>query len=1360
MRHQTLLYLSLLALFVITPFLALTPYEGITNNKIILPNSENNQDPASSSFLPPLPAGPIYSDGQYQYEGLGTTLATQEYAQGTNHSLSVTGLDSGESQYGQMRLPAGWTGYQLDADVYNLYDQPYFMTGSRENGNFESGTTLPDQWNFISSGMGSNTTYPSEPYFGYKYGTNYGNSGTKGVRVWYECNNPWYWDDNYYIAWRNTINIPRDDPVYARLTFQARVTQLSASAGSRGRMVIYAQVAGYEHRLLLESNCPSNDVWYPLTISIPYDEVINWLVPGDIVIRLGLSWTSYQQAWEYTAWGIDFDNVALEVRGLVDPTDSSWLELNMNSTTPVAGTYGYGYGTYSVTGTWTNPTEVHKRVRALWQCFDSEARSVQFSYDLTLYITRTATTEQQVGAEGSRFVAKNDSLVYWTTWMYAYQPFYFELYNLTITRPTTETWTLHKAWDALFRDRTSFVTTTSTQFRLNNLAISEVFGWWNFTFSSLNVISSVTPIQHTYYISPRTPSQLSITVTHLKNAGQTNITLYRPDGSIAHEQSTTFSATTTVGFNVDFNSGTTYTPGRYTLCVSYDNGVTPTQTAAGFYSTQFDIIHDTSLTPEQSPLVVTYGAGFFYPRVFYNNTDRSIFIGNTSGTVTVTGSVDLHTIDFYQAGSWYEAKVSNALLTPQDYTLTVDADADFYEPAQTIITLQVRSDATLSSPESPGLTLAYDEATTVQVFYEDELGSGIAGATVTTDWPTGPTGAGNGTPGWYDITIDTSDQPSPGTYILTIQAQLNYYTTRTLKLTIVVREISTTIDYTPPGSVAWDEDVVIDFNFVVDDPDSQYDGNGLTSASITSAQLDGAPLSTPSDFTFTDLGGGQYRFIILSTSGKISTVKSYTLVLNLAPADSKYSDATRTITFTVRALETAIIYTPLLPTPFGEDVVINFTYLIDDPESTHDGEGITGVTSIAGTTLDGSALLGGQYTFVEIGSGEYTLTILYSSGRINSIKSYTLQLVVSSPSSTYQNSSRQITFAVRELIMQITFDPISTTPWGDDIIIVFYYRVSDTASSQHGSGIEGVTSIAGSTLDGTGLLGGDYTLVDNSGGQYTLTLLYSSGKLSSIKTYTLYLYVNSPDSQHDDASQSTNFTVRKLTTQITYVPVIPVPWSENVVITFYYTVNDPASSQDGTGITGVTSIAGSTLDAIALLLTDYTLAEVGGGEYTLTILYSSGKINSIKLYTLSLYVSSPDAQHNDATQSITFNVRQLRTFITYDAVSITPWAEDVVITFYYTVNDPTSSLDGTGITGVTSIAGSTLDAVALTGTDYTLVDNGGGQYTLTILYSSGKLNSIKAYTLQLHVISPDAQHEDADQTIGFTVRTLLTSISF
>ncbi len=1482
MNRKFLICLFLFSIFLTSSATTISPLFGMAETipektSPTYPSSELSAITASSSPPPP-PSGPSLVEGEYQFDGLGSELSTVEYSDGSNKSLRVTDLDYGEDLYGEVRLPQGWNGYQLVADVNNIYQRMYWVHSVsdgdgpvRENGNFNS---IGSQWTNHYSGLGDNS---SNPRFGYGWNSNYGRSSTNGVRVWVHWYSGWSWQNTYFNSYRNTVNIPCDNPVSAELTFYIRAGPQAGytNTGARGRLVIYVQVETKIYRLLLEDKCPNDNTWYPVSLSIPQSDLDDWSVPGNIIVRLGLSWTGYQDSWDEEWWNFDFDDVDLEVKGLADPNDTNYVDLLMNSTT--ATNAGYGVGTYTVTGTWPNPTTDHKRVRAHWDSSDTDCRNLEFDYNLTLYVTKTDTTEQQTGPDGTRFSVKNDSTnVFWIAYFYAYQPTYFDNYNLTITKPTTETWNIYRVWNPLFNNKTDDViaASNSTHFILPPSVIADTYGWWNFTLTSTNQVSAITTNFDSFRISPASPSTMTISATLGVTSGQANLTLYDPDGVSVSDQTRTVSGTSVSFTDITFTPASTFPAGEYTLCISYDNGATPTQTSAGFRSKIITVIHDTTLSPAEDPVSVVYAdSGTFDVRVQYNDEDISAPISGA----TVNGTVDGNPITFTQAGAWYIAQIAKNLLDPGNYVMDVDANKTHYLDASTTVNIQVRSETSLTSPDSPGLTVAYDETFILLVRYWDIYNNtGITSAAfTTTGWPS-MIYATNGTDGWYEITVDTTDKSEPGTYSLALTAAKTYYQQQTLTFTIIirarntqmthtspinvpineishftvslldldswspitnstnklhldviyggqswyalgrvgisstgspgeynitvdtgylagagsygfnvsfawygtidnqpfhsnssvivyvgVRQISTTITYDPPGSVPWDEDVIVNFNFTVNDPDSQYDGDGITSASFT-IRLDGGVLTQGPDYTLVHNGGGQYTLTLLASSGNINSIKSYTLQIQATPTDTDYGPTSRTLSFSVRALETVITYDPPAATPFGENVVITVYFLIDDPDSSHDGEGVINVVSIAGTTLDGGGLsVGTDYTWVPVGGGEYTLTLLYSGGKLNSIKPYTLALHLVSPASRYEHGDRTLTFQVRRLITAISYDQPAATPIGNDVIVVFYYNISDTASSQNGNGITGVTSIAGSTLDGTGLIGTDYNLVPNGNGQYTLTILYSSGKLNNIKSYVLYLYVNRPLARYEDASRTINFDVRQLYTLIDYDPVVPEPWGDDVVINYTYVINDPESASHGNLISGATDISGSLLDGSALTGPDYTLQDHGDGSYTLTILFSSGKISTIKdSYLLELDVASPDPDYEDTERNITFEVRKRQTSIVFDPIEPMPVGEDIVAYFNYTINDAASSADGQGIPGVTSIAGTTLDGSSLTGGDFLLQDLGSGRYRLTIYYSSGKINLVKTYTLVLKVVSPNVRHNDASRTTYFNVRKLGTAISY
>ncbi|MFX1510266.1 MAG: hypothetical protein ACFFBR_08195, partial [Promethearchaeota archaeon] len=105
MKRQAVFCFIFLTLFCLSPLISTIPP---TNQYIetqrplqnVTPTKATEDATAFYSSSPTLPEGPTYSEGEFQYEGLGATLATTEYAQGSNLSRHVTALNYSDSAYG------------------------------------------------------------------------------------------------------------------------------------------------------------------------------------------------------------------------------------------------------------------------------------------------------------------------------------------------------------------------------------------------------------------------------------------------------------------------------------------------------------------------------------------------------------------------------------------------------------------------------------------------------------------------------------------------------------------------------------------------------------------------------------------------------------------------------------------------------------------------------------------------------------------------------------------------------------------------------------------------------------------------------------------------------------------------------------------------------------------------------------------------------------------------------------------------------------------------------------------------------------------------------------------------------------
>ncbi|MFX1475381.1 MAG: hypothetical protein ACFFCO_07900, partial [Promethearchaeota archaeon] len=774
---------------------------------------------------------------------------------------------------------------------------------------------------------------------------------------------------------------------------------------------------------------PLDDTWYQVNVSIPYDHVQTWTLPT-VTLRLGFGWVAAEDT-RGSEWTMDFDNVALEVTGMAEP-DHSWVQLRMNNTAVTSS--GYGSGTVNVTGNWPNPGTTHSTVQALWETYSSNSSGVYFDYDLTLYITRESTTEQQTGPDGTSFSAQNDSVVYWTAWYYAYTPYYFEDYNLTIAKPTTETWTLYSVFDAFFTNRTSavFADSNSTHIKLSHATINDVFGWWNFTFTSSNQVTSVNVNDNLFQITPNTPNTLSVSATFGKSTGESNLTLYDPFGTVVAEDTQTVAAGAATFNSITFDNGTEFPVGVYTLCISYDNGVTPTQTAAGFNSTYITVEHGTTtLIPQVDTMEVVRESGtYFYPRVrFYDNDTYpdDTFLEDATVVGNWTGSDS-----FGLVGGFYLAELPTTTYTAGNYTLRVNATKQYHADAYCLITIQVVEKTTLSSPDSPGITEPYNETVSVSFFYERTVDStGITGATVTSDWPNAvnPTSEGSG---WYNFTVDTGDVDEPGTYQMVVTAQRPSYQQQSFTLTVVVRERNTHLSPSTPSTLPINE--LANFTVTLQDLDLYpvdylptnastggrirltiwYSGSLWNYASIT--EFSAGIWNVSIDTSYLVGGPGQYTFTVnfsyYSTSGANSPF---------------YANRTTTVIITLRQVNTDISYTTPNPEPWGNTMNVTITYYVDDPASSLHGT-FPSVSTIS-CTLNGTPLVFNiNFTWVSLGGGQYRISVYASV--LTEVGLYELYIQVTPSSTDYQSASRSLSFIIQAHQTQTVVDPPDPTGYG------------------------------------------------------------------------------------------------------------------------------------------------------------------------------------------------------------------------------------------------------------------------------------------------------------------------------------------
>ncbi len=1139
MKRRTLVCLTFLTLFLFSALSLTTPTLSSTLPARGEKGTENSGTSISTvQSMPPVPEGPIWSGTEYSYAGLGQVLTTQEFSAGTTGTLSVSDLDFGETSSGQITLPQEWTGYELSANVFNLFDNISHIEGNIRNGNFESGTTTPTYWVQSQRGM-SGSGLLGLHWF---YGPAWGETGD-GVAVLANCSGyNWISNETYteYVGWTQTIDLNRIDATSATLSLRVQFYDDNVHGrDDDDEMAVYVEVGGAKrlfvcHRYALNAyrgGWGFHDIVYSLSV----DELNDW-TSDTIDVTIGMS---VDFDWNINNYFyMEFDDVKLVVRGQPSPTSNA-IQLRLNSTSSWTDT-DYGSGTITLTGVW-GPYAADHNIVAVWSTAASRSRDVDFNYTLTMKIKRSGQTEAQTGPEGSAFNVRHGQNVTWTSWFFAdFYSIYYQNYNFTVKKPGSDIWDLTSVIDPNLNDKTAEVlaASNSTYWRLP-ISLINAFGWWKFTFNSTNQISSVSGLQSIYRISPRSPSGLSVTVTFGSvTSGNVNLTMYDANHQEVDSVTETVSGATKI-LTYTFTDGDLFPAGTYDLCISYDNN--PTGSHAGFYHDTFDIEHDSSLTPETTPLSVAYSEGeYFYPRVSYNDLDTTgnPFIANTTETTIVTGQVSGYPlVTFRQVGSLYQAIVPDNYISPGDHDFVVTANDPLYDSAQTTIILQVRSETTLSSL-TPGYTAYYQETFTLQVFFEDNIGTPISGAA---SWFSTPGWSGTiitagGSAGWYNIQVDSdADGRIPGTHTLTVNVvdSLDYYQSQTLEFTITVRGRNTLLTSTTPSSVP--NGISANFSITLSDLDGGSPPDNSTGRLHLSVWL-GATKWVDPDATISYSGSPGVWDISIDTStlsiGEHAFIVNFSWYHISSHNSPYYGNRTVGVTVSVRETGTTITYTPPNPEPWGNDIIIVIKYEIDDPPL---GGGIAGIVkAYVSCDLDGSPY--GGFGWNPIGGGSYQLTIYAAD--ISLVHVFWLDIVINDPTDRYQEASRTISFSIIEHQTQTVVNQPDPTAFGDptNSIVVDWSDLNGTVLDdsflssmeiRNATDDALITTVFSLTfdLDTSSWLPGTYDL-----------------RVTTIPTGTKYL----------ESTGSLRIIIIIHRTAVTILPPEPTPWGEDTTITIQW----------------------------------------------------------------------------------------------------------------------------------------------------------------------------------------------------------------
>jgi hypothetical protein len=748
--------------------------------------------------------------------------------------------------------------------------------------------------------------------------------------------------------------------------------------------------------------------------------------------------------------------------------------------------------------------------------------------------------------------------------------------------------------------------------------------------------------------------------------------------------------------------------------------------------------------------------------------------------VLANWTVGYYTINEVGNG-WYNIELNSTGKVLGTYALNITIYKERYQRQQFYITVTVRARNTQFTYTPPTST-PYEENATIEIFTND-LDNG--GAAITNATGQLHIRVFNGTIQWFssgdyfwisvtgsgifEIMVNTSYLPGVGGYSFTIYFDWYgqpYFANRSISVIVTVRQFNTIVNYDSPAPTPWDENASITFYFLVDDiQSSKHNGDPIGTATIT-ATLNGIPLVYNVNFTYTEVAIGQYEITIFNTV--LGTIGSYSLKVTFVyptqpnPAHNFYKSASRTISFSVRRLYTNLTYTPPESTPFGDNVSITITYLVNDPDSSHHGEGILPTVTITVANVGGIYVIGpGDFSYIHLGGGQYQITIFSSA--LPAILTYNISIHISESSTGRYDDANisKMSFIVRTVYTAFERDPFDAVGWGLNVTIVTYYTVSDAGSSQNGFPITGAPIYVVGI--GWTLTSGNYTIVETGPGIYTITI--NTSGVPNPGSWQIQITIDWPASPptYQERYLIVSLVVNNRETSLTpsYVPSADYGAYINATLTFY-DVDGLRNIDNSTFGPYVSFSVLNASDNNPIPAGTWNVTALFDGTYLILINTSYfGRVNVYHSFIIKVFWDAGNLPfYENASTTITVYVVGTKTTVIYTPPEPQPYGDDLIFIIKYNMTEAPHSPVGNSSGYVYINATCTSHVFTLIYT-VEMINNGLGGYRLII--DTSNFPGLGQYTFKVYVVWPTdvaPYYESQMVLMSGYVRAIHTSMSW
>ncbi|MHA1339712.1 MAG: hypothetical protein ACTSRZ_06160 [Promethearchaeota archaeon] len=760
MNHKKKSLTLIFPLFFLIFFSSLISLEVLLNDAIILSeNNVNSKKNNNTNFINFIDSSTL--DNNDIFSDKGKNLLSNEFAQSTNSSQSISNLDDGEDGFAYIDIPPEWTATKLRTTIYDLSDN---ITWEQNGGINGQSPWVYDEVDFQDLELNGSDDH--ENCWGYYAGPSVRPAGTDTgalfTHIGYRGPGDWL-NTSEYSAFNQTIYVNRSDIEYCAIDFD-----YYNGGSDYGIATGFVEINGYK----MTWDAFSSTGWKHQNLEIPTSELPYYFsLPGNVTIKIGIdvTVTAVWSGGSLLAQELYFDNISLYIRAKAYP---SHIGLKVNGTNVIDVDYGEGYNELS--GTWPNPSATQSK--PVIANITTNSTDVNLKADLTLSVFRQNVTQDSNGDSYSEYSVANGQSVNWTTYYYGSKPPLYKGYNFTLFHPSD--WNAYSAIDPIPNEVISYLIKNPTNLVIPTERANDFPGLWKIQFNSPNYVIDLKTFKNTTAVPGPTdwsesnsffPGEYINITAKIKTDGNftdlinTNATLMIkfPNGTIWNAKIQSKQVQSNSEGFVHFNpfqvpsSGADYIAGKYKILVLWNNSYSGNlATEAGLMKKSINIIHHSKITPEQIYYNDKIEGSKFSIKVQFNDSVNADPIRNAVVYfVNLTGQTQFMT---EIAPGYYFAETTAAIGSQGENTINIYANHTYYENISISITVEVVIDTKLSAAEYPSVQVPWNENLTIHLNYTEKSTSNpILSANFTTDW-TGESFIVEVGGGLYNLILNTS----------------------------------------------------------------------------------------------------------------------------------------------------------------------------------------------------------------------------------------------------------------------------------------------------------------------------------------------------------------------------------------------------------------------------------------------------------------------------------------------------------------------------------------------------------------------------------------------------------------------------